>query len=234
MASELVSGGFYVTRLLERPAGLMQQAPLPERLLTLSDCLTQFLPHAWALEWSSGTDAERLKAAEELGIAAESLAPLMRWVTDAFDHGDLGWPCVWQSLAAARAVKSRFASANSSLVIVELGVPKDYVDGLLAEIAPQSREGASGLYLRLESPTPVSGEGVSVGWEPLGTDDGAGYHSWLCNGLQDDGLAQLGITPGPFGLLALEKDARALVGLIEQGLGAEPVLWFPGLLRRFD
>jgi hypothetical protein len=234
MLSELVSGGFYVTRLLTRPDGLQHEAPLPEQLLTLSSCLTEFLPAEWALEWSSCSPAERVEAIEKLGITSEHLAPLTTWATAAFNRGDLGWPCVWQSLEAARSIKSTFAGTNSRLVIVELGVSKDCAERLVEELAPKPREGESGVYSRLKSSAPLSDEGASVGWEPLGMNGSGTYHSWLCNGLQDDCLAQLGVAPGPLGLLALEKDARALIALIEQGLGAEPGFWFPGLLRRFD
>lgn len=234
MATDLVSGGFYVTHLLRRPDGLAKQAPLPEWLLTLSSCLTEFLPDTWALEWVSCSHEERLEAMEKLGLPAESLSALMSFATEAFNREELGWPCVWQSLAAARAVKAGFAQTDSAMVIVELGVPVDYAEKLLADIAPEDGLGKPGFYARLESRTPLHDAGVVVGWEPLGVESGDSYHSWLCNHLQDAGLARLGITPGPFGLLPAEGDARGIVALIEGGLGAEPVPWFPGVLRRFD
>jgi hypothetical protein len=234
MDTDLVSGGFYVTHLLQRPDGLAKLAPLPEWLLTLSDCLTELLPNAWALEWSSSSQAEREQAIGELGIASEKLGALMTFATEAFDQGALGWPCVWQSLAAARAVKASFAEADPTLVILELGVPMDYADKLLVELAPTHGEGKSGFYLRLESRARLDDGGVPVGWEPLGVEAGGSYHSWLCNGLQDHALAQLGIIPGAFGLISTPHEARGIVTLIEGGLGAEPVPWFPGLLRRFE
>lgn len=234
MDTDLVSGGFYVTRLLRRPDGLAKRAPLPEWLLTLSSCLTELLPDAWALEWSSSSQAERVLAIEKLGIPSQSLGALVTFATKAFDQGKLGWPCVWQSLAAAQAIKATFAETNSSLVIVELGVPRDFAEKLVVAFAPAPGEGEPGLYLRLKSQARLDDSGIPVGWEPLGAEVGGSYHSWLCNDLQDEGLARHGIAPGPFGLLSNEKDARAIVALIEDGLGAEPVPWFPGFFRRFD
>lgn len=234
MDTDLVSAGFYVTRVLRRPDGLAKQAALPEWLITLSSCLTEFLPDTWALQWSSSSQAERVEAIEKLGVDSDSLDALVSFATEAFNRGELGWPCVWQSLAAARAVKANFAETNSTLVILELGVPRDYAEKLLVELAPKLGEGTSGLCLRLESRSRLADSGVPIGWEPLGVERGGSYHSWLCNGLQDHGLAQLGIAPGAFGLLPTERDARALVALIENGLGAEPVPWFPGVLRRLE
>lgn len=234
MAADLISGGFYVTRLLRRPDGLAKQAPLPERLLTLSSCLTALLPDVWALEWSSCSHAERVRAMEKLGIAPEHLAALMRFATEAFDRGELGWQCVWHSLAAARAIKTRFAETNSSLVVLELGVPIDYVEKLLVALAPTDGVEKSGFYLHIESRARLDESGISVGWEPLGAEREGSWHSWLCNGLQDQALARLGAAPGAFGLLSTEEEARGLVALVEGGLGAEPASWFPGLLRRFD
>src|SRR5262245_13644754 len=95
-----ISGGFYVVRLLDRPAGL-GAALLPERLLTLSSCLTQFFPDAWAFQGTSFSTDERAAAMRKLGLDPERLPALVSETTAASASGELGWPCVWRSLDAA-------------------------------------------------------------------------------------------------------------------------------------
>ena len=68
--AEIVSGGIYVVQLLARPQGL-GEGLLPERILTLSECLTELFPNTWALDWVSCEEAERLVSAAKLGIGAE-------------------------------------------------------------------------------------------------------------------------------------------------------------------
>lgn len=67
-----------------------------------------------------------------------------------------------------------------------------------------------------------------LGWEVLGAEIGGGFHSWLCNSIQNHAFAKHGIRPGPLGLLSSEADACAVLRMIDEGLGAEPVPWFRG------
>jgi hypothetical protein len=228
---QLVSGGFFVTRFLRRPDGL-GEAPLPDRILTLSPCLTEFLPEAWAIGWASCSDADRVAAGEKLGLAAAAIPAFLRSMTDALARGDLGWPCVWQSFAAAQAAVAQWGGSPTEFLVLELGVPGDVAEELLVELAPRSGEGETGLYSRLKANAPLHDAGVPIGWELLGIEASDSFHSWLCNSLHRDAANRLGIRPGAFGLLSTEADARAVLGLIEDGLGAEPVPWFVGLLSR--
>ena len=68
-----------LTRILEKPPGL--GPTLPDRILTLSSCLTEFFPDAWAIEWTSYPEADRIAAAAKLGIAQHALPALIRYAT---------------------------------------------------------------------------------------------------------------------------------------------------------
>jgi hypothetical protein len=231
--TRLVSGGFYVARIVSRPPGMIN-ALLPERLLTLSSCLTDFFPDAWAIEWASYSEADRIAAAAKVGVRANDLSALIRFATGALDDGRLGWPCVWQSSSAALTAVTKFGCSPAEFAILELGIPVDIVEELLRELAPKPCEGEHGLYTRLRMGEPLDAAATPVGWELLGVEHGGEFHSWLCNSLQDALAAATGAKPGPFGLLATENDARTLDALIANGLGAEPVPWFPGLISRLE
>jgi hypothetical protein len=219
-----------MTRILQKPEGLGEL--LPDRLLTLSPCLTQFLPDSWAFDWASFADSERVAALAKLGLTAELLPLIRRSVDAAFAAGELGWPNVWQSVRAAQALLATPGIADRDFLLVELGIPEDFVATLLADLAPAPGEGDSGLYARLKTASPVHQSGVPLGWELLGVETGGACHSWLCNSIQDDAARSLGIRPGSLGLLPSEEDARAVHSLIANGLGVEPVPWFPGRLSQ--
>jgi hypothetical protein len=229
----MISGGFYVTRTISRPPGL-GDILLPAHLITLTSCLTEFLPDLWALDWTSCSTDERVAAVKKLGLPEELLPTLLKSATDAFNRGDLGWPCVWQSASAARAALALLNGAPLEFVVLELGVPKDAAAMLLAELAPRTGDAESGFLKKLRSASSLESLSVPLGWEVLGVEDGGSFHSWLCNSIQDDASAKLNVKPGPLGLLAAEHDAAAVVELIESGLGAEPVPWFRGLISRIE
>ena len=228
---QLISGGFYVTRFLEKPAGL--DDILPDRLLTLSSCLTEFLPDAWAFRWASDPDSEAVAALGKLGLSPDLLPIIRELVDSASASGELGWPNVWQSLPAAKAVLAIPGIAGREFHVFELGVPEDLLPSVLDALAPTSGAVASGLFTKLSSVIPLDESGTPLGWELLGVEDGGSCHSWLCNGIQkDDAVRRLGIQPGSLGLLQSEQHARAVDRLIQDGLGAEPVPWFPGYLSQ--
>jgi hypothetical protein len=227
-----ISGGWYVVRLLERPSGLGSTL-LPERLLTLSSCLTQFFPDAWAIEWASRSPDERAAAIRKLGLDVGRLPHVVREMTAAIASGELGWQSVWRSLEAARRAAIRYGCANDDFALVELGVPADRADDLLTHTRP-SLGGTvpGGFFEHLSARVPVRPGGEVLGWEPLGVEAGADFHSWLCNSLHEVAKNKLGVKPGALGLLRNEDDARAVDRMIAGGVGAEPVPWFPGVVLR--
>lgn len=88
------------------------------------------------------------------------------------------------------------------------------------------------MYSILKAASPVHQSAVPLGWELLGVEIGGACHSWLCNSIQNDAALALDIRPAALGLLPSEEDARAVHSLIANGLGAEPVPWFPGRLSQ--
>jgi hypothetical protein len=233
LQANLISGGFYVTRAISRPRWLGDTL-LSERLVTISSCLTEFLPDLWAFDWTPFSDDERIAEVKKLGLPEEFLPVLRRSATDALNRGDLGWPCVWQSAVAAREVLAQVNGIAEEFVVLELGVPADAAAMLLADFAPWAGEAECGFLKKLKSASPLEARAVRLGWEVLGAEDGSSLHSWLCNSIQDEASAKLNVRPGPLGLLESEQDAQAIVELIDNGLPAEPVPWFRGLLSRIE
>jgi hypothetical protein len=226
---DVVSGGFYVVLLAPRPTG-RGEAWLPERILTMSPCLTQFFPDAWAIEWVAQSNAERLASAAKFGLNESVLADVVRSMTAALNEGEIGFPNVWRSIVAARATARQFLQRRDDLLLVELGIPTEFAAHLIDDLRPGPGLGSTGLYDCLVAKLPIHEGGVPLGWELLGAELGPSFHSWLCNALHDEAATRLHITPGSLGLLRTEADARAVAALVEEGIGAEPVPWFPALL----
>jgi len=219
---DVVAAGYIVTRRVQRPA-YMDASLLPPDLLSASECIGDMFPSFWALSWSSISKEDRITSAAKFGVVAEELPRLIEHVTLALDHSEFGWCHFWLSPYAACATVKEFVPSYSDLVLLGLGLPRDFVDGLLNEVEGKA---PSGVCKMLRSGKPLSPGGTSLGWEPLGYECGSAFHSWLCNGLEKKAWKNLGIRPAPNGFLAKEDEARAVARLAEEW-NAEPVPWLP-------
>lgn len=233
MAAALVSGGFFLAHVIERPAA-MSPALLPPRLTSLSTCLVTHVPDTWALAWAT-SDGARHTAARRLGLDLLEVDAIVAWATGAFDESALGWPDVILDLETARAARRRFFPGRGDIVLLELALPEDLVAGFVAAATPTGAdEGTPGILLALGAARPPAAGGTLRGFEVLGWDQGA-FHSSLCNGLEADFARVLGLRPNGFALLDREEDARAAAAhAAAPSTGAEPGLWLPWAVLEHD
>ncbi|MFG2823783.1 hypothetical protein ACGFX4_30705 [Kitasatospora sp. NPDC048365] len=81
------------------------------------------------------------------------------------------------------------------------------------------------LHALLYEPPPLADGGEALGWEVLGYDCGL-LHSWLCNDLYRDAVAELGVEVTSRGLLADRAAAERLAGWANARTDTKPVVWF--------
>lgn len=242
--SDYRSGGYVIARRTERAASRSADL-LPERLLSASTCICPRVPDSWALRWVNITDDERLSAARAFGIGPDQLPAVIDWVTDAMDSGAFGWPNVFLSLTTARAFVHDCLPSVEGLALLGLGLPAAYVATFLREGAPGgpaarawghtgATPGTPAVYAAVrEGATLVLGGSV-VGFDLLGYDGLAGFHSWLCNGLERLVYQAVHLRPNAVGLLStLEEAQQALALIASAGVGKEPGVWLPWLVLRY-
>ena len=200
----------------------------------MSDCLADFLPAVWTLDWASVDIAQRAREAQAFGLSADALPELMAWCTSEFDQA-WGWPGAIYELNTARAFARRFLPAVADLKLLALALPEDLVPVFIEEARPRTpQEGPLGVFTCVLSNRCLAPGGTPLGWEILGLDM-ASFHSWLCNGLEVEVFNEFGIRPGANGLLHNEADARrAAEHCGQEKVGAEPALWQPWALVEYS
>jgi hypothetical protein len=228
----MILGGFYLTRLVSRPE-CMSADLLPERILTVSDCITDLVPSVWAVSWATVTQAQRIDEASRVGIP-ESLVPeVVSWTTRALEAGRFGWPNVFPSLEAAREFRTLFLAPDSGYMVVSIGLHESETARLIEGERPSEAEFEPGVYEVLKQCKEVPRGGVAMGSEILGYERGY-LHSWLCNGLERELHAALGIIPNDLGLVDDHHAARlGAQHCMQDGVGAEPVLWQAWSIARY-
>ncbi|MBI5433088.1 MAG: hypothetical protein HZA52_09690 [Planctomycetes bacterium] len=233
VGTDLVSGGFYVTRGVE-PGASFDSASLPREILSLSPCVAAFLPDIWAFEWASNPVVEGEASLRAFGLPLELRSTIEQRVREAHARRRLGWASVWYDRDAAREFVESLGPNGESLVVIELAVPGEFVEKLFEELTPSAGQSIPGLLERLRRRSAPDSTGVDLGWELLAAEYGCHLHSWACNGLIARAEAELGIRTGAHGLLRTEADARAVCAWIDANELGEPLPWFPGLARRIE
>lgn len=227
---QYVSGGYYLILPAPRPAGCAAEL-VPQQVLTVTDCIVDRAPDTWAISWASASDDERGQEAAKFHLRDDELQGFVEWSTQALDEGLLGWPSTFFELETALTIHDRLAS--DELVILGISLETDNCDDLLQDFPTAENMGTPGVIQALERHAPIAPGGSRVGFDVLGWD-GWGFHSYLCNGLQDEFQSALGVTPNEFGFFS-EEEARMCAeyaGL--ETTGAEPGMWLPWAITIYE
>ncbi len=236
--SDFVSGGFYITKPMERPECFSRDL-LPARILSVSPCISPFVPDVWAIEWTSASREERLEKAGTFGISAE-IHEVIPWVTSRFDK-EIGWPNVCYKIDTANEFRETFLSKAPDAIILGIGLHKSCIAKFVAFTKPPEKEsghapiGESGVRFCVQQGTRLP-EGNVLGFELIVTDEQSRVldHSWLCNGLEKYAHDKYGILLNANGFIERYDDALKCADDISCGeVGAEPGLWLPWLVVRY-
>ncbi len=117
-------------------------------------------------------------------------------------------------------------------------VPSEHVGGFVADIRAAGTDEPV-LLAHLagqgggDAAPKVAEGGHTLGWEVLGYDNGL-LHTWLCNGLYEEGRLHLGVDTDERGLLPDRQAALRVAAWANTRGDTKPVTWFPGALIEWD
>ncbi len=223
--------------LSPRPRPDWARKELPERLMSRSNCLKTDLTNVWLDAWQEreGDMASVYREAHErfgLEPGAVDRLCLCYQTTPEVDMDG------FRTLSAAEEVLRDLLPGRADLVIVGLGLPRKFVNDLLAIAATgpvdEINSATSELLVEaLNKNQSFAPGGEALGYEPLVLNGGLSC-SWLCNGIDRVADDKLGIKTNGFGLIERFADADRVVQYIREDGHAEPGLWLPWLLVRYD
>ncbi len=239
LASDYVSGGYYLTRRVSRTE-YMSPTLIPDKVLSASGCICEFFPDDWAIGWVTQSDEERTKEAAHFGISATDLPGVVEWATTTLSTA-FGWPCSFYTLDAALEARAMFLPEALEIVVFGLGIHySDVSDFVKAAEPPPPKPGIAamgktGIYECVKRGERIAPGGRAAGFELLATAYALLTCSWLCNGLEKDCAAQLGVGTNQQGFVQTYADASRCAEFISRDeTGAEPGLWLPWLLTIYS
>lgn len=222
---DYVCGGYFLARVARN---YRRSAYLPNAIVTVSDCFTDTLPDSWAIDWMNVSQEERREAALRCGLGPGDLESFIVWTTERVNRKEIGISNVIFSKSTADDLLRRFTFDPTDWRLLALGLRGDKTDQFLLSLQPTYQgPGTFGVYdaiCRRNAPDPA---GDLIGYDVLGMNGYGECHSWFCNSLEEPISAELGIRPGPDGLLATYAEAEACAEYASRPeVGAEPVSWY--------
>lgn len=240
-AEQTISGGYFISRLVPRPAGADAEL-LPAALLSASDCLCPHIPDYSLLAWAtSGEEGRMVRLLNAFQLPIPAAEMLVDWVTHEYER-EVGHPNIFYNLSTACEVARNFFPNRPDVIVCGLGLPRALGPAFLRTTRPPgfgtglAPEGPLGTYKAIASGRAIAEGGEALGYELLVYDLHANELgcSWLCGGLERTLHALHGVTPNECGLIGTLAEASRATSLLQLGaIAAEPGLWLPWLLTRY-
>lgn len=231
-----ISGGYFLIKPKARdawhPAHLVR-----DPIVSASGCMRDgILPDT---EWfSNGDRAQLLATAARLGLTDAEVGHIQAWV-EASCRGattdKLRWPTVFASVEALRELVAAIGRVPAGFIAIGIALPRDLVPRMLSEPEKTKDTEVWGQLAAALPPAP----GVELGWEVLGreTVEGhmnvLGFHSWLCNGMEEDAQRKFGIPPNARGFIDIYEDAKRVAEYCDK-IQPEPGVWLPWLITQYE
>jgi hypothetical protein len=228
-------GGYSV--VLTRPRPDWARAVLPGRIISRSRCLVGQVADVWLdayREREGDMEAVYSEALERFGLERTAVDTLCRW----YQQGDSLLFDLFTALPPAQEVVWTFLAGRPDVAIIGVGLPRPYVDELVAGDPPGSTHSGfvdafNPVVDVVKRDQSLAPGGTVLGFEPLVANGGLAC-SWLCNGLDRQAEDKLGIRTNTHGLIDSLEDAARVVAYIRKDAHAEPGLWLPWLLVQYD
>jgi len=233
--SDCVLGGYSVMLTERRPD--WARAKLPDRIVSRSRCLGQDVSDVWLdayRERDGDMETVYAQAQARFGLDRTAVDKLCRWYQDGqeieFD--------VFTELPPAQVIVRDFLAGRSDVAIIGIGLPRVYVQEFLAGGPPQPEpagfvDSFNPVMEVVKRDVPLASGGTVLGFELLVDNSGLSC-SWLCNGIDRVAEEKPGIETNAVGLIeSLDEAARVVTHIREDG-HAEPGLWLPWLIVRYE
>jgi hypothetical protein len=217
-------GGYYILKTAPRTEW-MNSNVLHESILSASSCICDFHPDI-SIIWSK-SKKKKDEYRKILGLDKPTYNEMEQYIIERFDK-DFDYPDVFKHYENAVEFCRSYLSNQNGLKIIGVVLPKKY----RADFLEDQADLRYGICKNIEQFLGMDINGKFLGYEILGFDFG-GFHSYICNGLEDDYYDKYKLNLNNDGLISTIEEAELLSKFTNDVIeGTEPVLWLPwGILE---
>lgn len=211
-------GGYFIIKSIPRTEW-MNHDVLPESILSASSCICDFYPDS-SFVFNKSRKIKK-KYMKEIGIDFFEYKQMEDWLNkESENHFD--YPNVFSSPNSANEFRQKFLYNQSGLRIIGVALPKTYKDSFLEE-----QDLGYGICKNINKAMAIDSHSTILGYEILGYEHG-GFHSYLCNGLENQYKNKFNYTLNKNGFIETLKEAQVLANYTnEEVKDTEPVRWVP-------
>jgi hypothetical protein len=230
------SGGYFITKYIKRPEVFPKL--LPENIVSLSNCICDFFPDAWAYTWTHSSEKQIAENAEKFGIDKSEIKEVIDYITS-ISQDDLGIWNVYNKIDTAVKLRNKFLKKADKLAILGAGLHKSYEDEFIKHTTPPisppgyAPNGESGVHKNIKTQK-ILEKGKVLGYELLSTRDWSFplEDSWLCYNMVPEIQEKLGIKPNKEGFIDCYDDALIVADYMSKDK-PESILWMPWLVIEY-
>jgi hypothetical protein len=224
---EFYLGGYY---LIEGSPieNWMSHELLPSQIFTPSSCICNLHPEDICLSWMNGEDKVRAAYRKKLGITKKQFIELQGDVDALFNQEKYGWLQVFSEIKEARKYYQNWLVDIPNIKLVAIAVNGEHRNIFLNEEKQEGENaGSYGIWQILKKKQPIDITQGLLGYEVLGFEMG-GFHSFICNSLENEFSEKLGISLNNHGLIQKYSEASKAADYTQMpSVGSEPALWQP-------
>jgi hypothetical protein len=230
MYMDFFVGGYFLVQAAQPPEWI-DKTLLPDKIWTVSSCICEIYPDSWIFPW---VETSRQEYQKLLQLDEERFQALQAWADDLMLREELGWPNIFLNIKTARQFYSQYLTHLPNIKLLSTALAEPYWSEFIAKHEPTHEVGESEIAKKLREKQAVEKLAIRRGFEILGAEYGAQFHSFICNSLEKNYHQQLNITLNQNGLIEDYADAiKATTYTNLDEVGAEPVLWQPWLISEY-
>lgn len=215
-------GGYHIIKPATR-ASCMNENVLHEIILSASRCICDFFPDINVV-WSK-SKKKKEEYMRTFGLDSHTYDEMEQWINKEFEN-NFDFPDVFNSFESAIEFRHKFLYNQNDLRIIGVALPKIHKDAFLEE----QYDLRYGICKNLNKSLSVDSNSTILGYEILGFEYG-GFHSYICNGLEDDYYDKYNLKLNINGLISTMEEAQTLSDYTNEKIeGTEPVLWLPWVI----
>lgn len=228
---QYVLGGYFLVKGIADFCS--KKPPKNEKVYTVSNCVCDIFPDAWALSWVTHKEEDTARAKEVFDLTNADIDRLSDLADSLFDNDLLGWQYVLSNLETAQELYRQYLRNVDNIKLLAIGLPVNHIDEFLAAIQPSDNQGRTGILINVSKRIELEG-GTLLGYDVLGYDPTGYFHTHLCHGIEYDLCSKYGILTNANGFIGSLEDAEKLSDILAQPEnGAEPAYWLPWIVVEY-
>lgn len=225
------NAGYILIQSCPRPTHFISNVIPNEKIISASECLCNFYPSD--LLCHSKKDLQVYK--RSFNLSEDQFQVMYEWLSDKHKKKRVYFDGVFAHLDDARTFKERFLNHLPDINILGLNLPKESYSLFINPYSKNKNNKKPvefGVLNQLKLKISPEPNGLVLGHEILGYEFG-GFHSYLCNSLQDDFSKHFDFKVNTYGFIASLEESDTLAKYCNLNDLGEPVVWLSWLLIQY-